>query len=152
MSALALFHIGHMLYGPLVGGVAAFVLLFTPLTFRWARRGLPEMATMALGVIAVWLVLIYGRRQNLVWLVLAGVAFGLSVLLKLLFPFLVVLLLILAITGTDEQRLSLEAERMTPDWVWNVVGRPGLALGVVSQEVQCTCFTRILGWICHIAG
>jgi hypothetical protein len=159
VGALALFHIGQMLYGPLVGGVAAFVLLFTPLTFRWSRRGLPEMTTMALGVIAVWLVLIYWRRQNLGWLVLAGVAFGMSILFKLLFPFLAVLLLVLAMVGTDEQRLGLEADRMTPDRVWKVVGRLSLAFGVgavipVALALGLSDLPALYeqAWAFHVAG
>ena len=159
VSAVVVFCIGRMVYGSVAGAVAAFVLLFTPLTFRWARRGLPEMPTMALGVIAVWLVLIYGRRGNLRWLILAGVAFGLSVLLKLLFPLIAVLLLILAIAGTDQRRLGLSTGRITLARVWKVVGQPGLALGVgalipVALALGLSDLPAMYeqAWAFHVAG
>jgi 4-amino-4-deoxy-L-arabinose transferase-like glycosyltransferase len=159
VSGAALFHIGKMVYGPLVGGVATFVILFTPLCFRWARRGLPEIAVMALGVVAVWLVLIYWQRRKFGWLFLAGVAFGITVLLKLLFPFLAVLLAILATVGNVEHRLGQEPGRITPAWAWKVVGRPSLALGLgglfaVALALGLSDLPAMYeqAWAFHVAG
>jgi hypothetical protein len=94
-TQLSLVWCGRLLYGQdpapagwLTGIVAAVAFSVAPIAFSLSRLTMGEIPSLSLAVLAVMLTMVYARRGGWLWLLLSGLAFGLSLLVKALNPLL----------------------------------------------------------------
>ncbi len=74
--------------GWLAGIVAGVAFSVAPMAFSLSRLTMGEIPSVALAVLTVTLVAVYAQRGGWVWLLLSGLVFGLSLLIKALNPLL----------------------------------------------------------------
>lgn len=81
-SGIFLFLIGRKLYGKWVGILAMAVFMFMPYNIYFSRVILPEPMSVAFAVMGLYFFVIYIEKEKLWKIVLSGVLFGLSLLVK----------------------------------------------------------------------
>ncbi len=88
--------------GWLMAGVAIWVWLLAPVAFRLSRMVMGEVPALALAVLAVALAQMYARRGGWAWLLLSGLLYGVSLLVKAVNP-LIALPIVWWVVTTPEQ-------------------------------------------------
>ena len=78
--------------GSMAGVATAVLLLFSPTLFEFSRAIMAEFPSVAWSVWAIWLAWLYRDRGRRVLLVLSGLCLALSLLTKVLSPFLAALI------------------------------------------------------------
>jgi hypothetical protein len=98
--------------GSMAGVAAAVLLLFSPTLFEFSRAIMAEFPSVAWSVWAIWLAWLYRDGGRRVLLVLSGLCLALSLLTKVLSPFLVALIPIIVLA----RWVSISTSRLPSTW------------------------------------
>ncbi|MCS7261240.1 MAG: hypothetical protein NZ765_10735, partial [Anaerolineae bacterium] len=111
--------------------VAVLVWALAPIAFRLSRMAMGEVPAVALAVLAVTLAQLYARRGAWLWLLLSGLFYGMSMLVKAVNPLVVLPIAWLVVTTPLAARWRDRTVRLV---TWGVTALLPLALCFVFYD------------------
>ncbi|PWH17290.1 MAG: hypothetical protein DDG58_08105 [Ardenticatenia bacterium] len=117
--------------GWLAAMVAVMVFVLAPIAFRLSRMAMGEVPALALAVLAVVLAQIYARRGTWIWLLLSGLLYSTSLLVKAVNPLIALPILWLVITTPGQVSWRSRVTRLA---AWGVAALLPLTLCFVFYE------------------
>ncbi|MGC8878159.1 MAG: ArnT family glycosyltransferase [Anaerolineae bacterium] len=111
--------------------VAVLVFMLAPIAFRLSRMAMGEVPALALAVLAVALAQIYTRRGAWIWLLLSGLLYSTSLLVKAVNPLIVLPILWLVMTTPGQVSWRSRVARLA---AWGVAALLPLTLCFVFYD------------------